>query len=128
MRLYIASKYENQAEVRALMDLLARRGHTITHDWTTVTEPAGLGPWERRQFLGACAEKDFKGVAQADALIIINHPEGKGMLVEMGVALGLGIPVYLLYPDRATNVFNNLGAVAEYVAMDELAADLGDAR
>lgn len=87
MRIYIAAKFEDQERVRHIMEWLRLAGHVITHDWTANAQV------NREQ-----AQADLDGVMTADALLLVveKHFNYCGALVEFGVALGRGIPIYVL--------------------------------
>lgn len=88
-KLYIATAYGNRAEAQALQALLKAQGHTLSHDWTTQTDPTVAGL------------EDFNGVMKADCLVVIAHPEMRDTLAELGIALGSGKAVYVLGAERA---------------------------
>lgn len=87
LKVYVASKFEEKERVREVMNLLRAVGHEITHDWTQV-----------EQFTRLAAMKDLRGVTDADVLVgIFEKPlKYKGAYVELGAALALGKPVYIL--------------------------------
>jgi NTP pyrophosphatase (non-canonical NTP hydrolase) len=95
VNIYVASKFENQTKVRAAYATLRAKGHTITHDWTQESD-AGLGGDARRAYHRQCAEADLKGVLDADGLLLLDHPNTHGADIEVGVALGKGIPVVVV--------------------------------
>ena len=62
MRVYVAGKFEDIDEVRAVQKLLKGAGHTISFDWT-------------RNDVGFCdpqAVRDYMGVFKADALVFVS--------------------------------------------------------
>lgn len=87
MDVYVASKFEEQERVRAVMKILTAAGHTITHDWTHET-----------QFGTAAAVRDFEGVRMSDALVLVLEKDlpYRGAWTELGIALAYGIPVYVI--------------------------------
>jgi hypothetical protein len=87
MKIYVASKYEEKERVREVQEQLRQAGHTITYDWTN-----------NEQITTQQAENDFWGVVEAEALVLIAEKDLHycGALVEFGIALGRGIPVYVL--------------------------------
>jgi hypothetical protein len=102
MRIYVASKFENQARVQEVMAQLVAAGHEITYDWT-----------RNAQVSAGQALADVEGVLDAEAFVLIVEKELPycGALVELGIALGAGIPIYLL--GTALNercIFLTLGA------------------
>lgn len=80
--------------MREIMALLKEKCHEITHDWTVETV-------ESRQ----CVLNDINGVKAADALIVVLEQDLKyvGTLMEIGAALALGKPVYVLGDAPITN-------------------------
>lgn len=105
MRVYVASKFENEQAVREAHRLLRERGHIITLDWTgkvaTEEEP-----------LSHHAQADFGGVASAHALILLHHPNVCGAMTEMGIALALRKDVIVIDADRGpANIFFSLPQV-----------------
>lgn len=87
MNIYVAAKWEDRLRARVYMHLLEDAGHTITYDWTECTD-----------FSPAQASRDKQGVMEADALVFIavDNLNYKGALVEMGIAVGRGIPIYIV--------------------------------
>lgn len=87
LKVYVASKWENKRRVREVMGMLELSGHEITYDWTHQEVDT------RTQ-----AIRDLRGVVDADVYVGIFEEEAsyKGALVEMGAALALGKPVYIL--------------------------------
>lgn len=105
MRIYVAGKWEERANIRDLMDILEGDGHTITEDWTT-HEAADRD-------LAECALRDHQGVETADALVIIaiNVLPYMGACAELGLALGYGKEIYLVGSGMDTCVFAHHPAV-----------------
>jgi hypothetical protein len=105
MKVYVATAFPNREEAKAVMHALRAAGHVITHDWTgEAIDPAW--PVERQEaYLRACGTADFEGVAEADALVLVNHQASRDAMAEFGMALGLGTPVFVLYPERRSSVF-----------------------
>lgn len=118
MKIYVASKFENVEEVREAFRLLRAAGHEITHDWTVESVGTRTGP-ELKEFLENCAHADFMGVTDADILLLINHPLGKGMWVEMGMALAFRIPILAVFPERSDNIFMHLPEVAHFDSIQQ---------
>jgi hypothetical protein len=89
MRIYVAAKYAPEPILRAreVMAQLIMVGHVITYNWTT-----------NEQVNAQQARYDMEGVLSAHALVLIAEQDLRytGMLVEFGMALGAGIPVYVL--------------------------------
>lgn len=105
MNIYVATAFPNLPEARGVMACLRDHGHTISHDWTGERiDPSW--PLERQHaYLQECGAADLRGVLNADALVLVNHELSRDAMTEFGVAIGVGIPVYVLYPDRRASVF-----------------------
>lgn len=103
MRIYVAAKFEEAERARAFMDRVEPGIGRITHDWTN-EDPA-----TPEALLAGCASKDVQGAATADAVVLLWHPALQGGLVEIGVALGLGITVVIVgAPAAARCIFFRL--------------------
>jgi nucleoside 2-deoxyribosyltransferase len=89
MKIYVAGKWEDWERVRRVQDALKERGHTITHDWTR--EAVSEHPREK-------AILDVRAASEADAVVAVLEQDlqYRGTYVEIGVALGKGVPVYSL--------------------------------
>jgi hypothetical protein len=107
IRVYVAGKFTRYEEVRALIDALPE-GCVVTHDWTRTEEFDEDGhpkaddtevPSER---LAMHAINDLRGVRSADLLILIGDENLCGAMAEVGAALVLGIPVWVVGPCRYT--------------------------
>lgn len=94
MKLYIAA--HNQEDARKVAILCAAAGHQITSTWLQedFKRTAEYTEADKR----AIADKDAREVAESDALVLLPSamriPGGK--FVEVGIALGLGKPVFIL--------------------------------
>src|SRR5205809_904896 len=87
MIIYVSTKWEEKDRAREIMALLKGAGHTISFDWT-----------QAETVSAAQALLDFRGVRDADVVVCIfeeNVPY-RGALVEMGMGLALGKPIYVL--------------------------------
>lgn len=124
MRVYVASKFEEKDRTRQVIEVLRNMGHQVTHDWTTEV-PYAEGDPRGPPYYRKCAEEDVRGVETADAVILLSHPEGKGMFVEMGIAIGRGIPIIAVGPHWNTIFFElacvtKVGTIeAAYVMLEE---------
>ena len=94
MRIYVAGKFEEKEAVRAVQASCRAMGWKITHDWThEVGLPAGSTADEVQRFHARCALEDLRGAISADVVVVLLHPAGKGLWVELGAALAMGVPV-----------------------------------
>lgn len=91
MKFYIATKLENHKAHNNLRDWLKLHGHELTYDWSV------HGPVFARglEVVREVALKEHDGVEAADAVIVL-WPGGRGTHVELGMAIALGIPVFLM--------------------------------
>lgn len=87
MRVYVAGKWELRDRVQTIMHDLTLFRHVITYDWTVVEQESSTQ-----------AVKDAEGVQTADVLVLIAEEDVPyaGALVELGIAIGCGIPVFVL--------------------------------
>jgi hypothetical protein len=87
MRVYVAAKYENRDRASDIMALLRKARHTITYDWT-----------QNEQVSADQAVADYNGVMTAEAFVLVAEEDAAfcGALVELGIALGRGIPCYVI--------------------------------
>lgn len=95
-RVYVASRWADGPDlVRLVVDRLESAGWACTHKWWTETPSEHVAGW------AANADRDLRGVAAADLVVVLamRGREGTGMWMEMGYALGLGKPVLLWVPE-----------------------------
>ncbi len=113
MKIYVAGKYEDKDRVRFIHQLLIQMGHEITLDWTNHEIYPNDAIAER---LLEFASDDIKGVKEADLYIgLMTIPyQYKGLYVEMGVALGKGIPVYIIGSAGDSCIFINHPLVKKF--------------
>lgn len=88
MNFYIASSFQNKQHVQTLASELKRHGFKHTYDWTTNEKAATFDE------LASIGEAELEAVKMADFLIVL-LPGGKGTHIELGIAIGRNIPVYL---------------------------------
>jgi nucleoside 2-deoxyribosyltransferase len=92
VNVYIATSTRNTDAYHRTRQALEAAGHTITHDWTRdlpdKDPPPGQG------FAAALA--DIRGVAAADVVVALWHPDVYGTLVEIGYAIARSRPVLLV--------------------------------
>lgn len=113
MKIYLASKFERQAELCEYARQLRDAGHTITARWLT-EEFSGGQPWEHLSRLRNYAAIDMQDVKDSDMLVVFTH-EGLargGMHVEFGMALAWNKTVIVVGP-RST-IFHHLPFVRQF--------------
>ena len=94
MKLYIAG--QSQAEARSVAKIMREAGHAITSSWLDedFTKTGEYTDEDRTRI----AARDVREVSESDAIIVIPSPRRipGGKFVEVGVAIGLEIPVEVL--------------------------------
>lgn len=127
MKIYIASSVNNKDIVMKWIEQISREPDLeITYNWATHGKISD--PKEQREV----SIKEVIGVQQADLLLVL-LPGGWGTHVEMGIALGLNKPVFLVSLndkaedymdlDNKTCTFHehpNVKKVRRHDAIDEL--------
>lgn len=108
---YVAGKFEEGPRIREVQERLRLMGFEVTHDWTR-EDPAGRTGDDLAAYLQACAEKDVRGVEDADFLLVLNHDRAFGAMTEMGLGLAWGRVIYLVGPQIRDNIFFHLPAEA----------------
>ena len=119
MRFYVAGKYQERDKVRLVFRELEKLGHSITLDWTNHDIYPNDAVAEK---LGQFADDDVEGVRRADAFVgcLLNTHEYKGLWVEMGVALALNKPCYLVGEAGNSCIFINHKLVKKFKSFPEL--------
>ena len=95
-RVYVASRWAAGPDlVRLVVDRLEAAGWACTHRWWTEMPSEHAAGW------AASADRDLRGVAAADLVVVLamQGRAGTGMWVELGYALGLRKPVLLWAPE-----------------------------
>lgn len=115
MKIYVAGKFQERAYIKTVMWWLEGMGHEITFDWT---DPQ----YQHKDETPEDATECVRGVSGADIYVgvfkhILNY---KGALVEMGVALGLGIPVYIVGHAIDSCLFTKHPLVKKFDTLDQL--------
>lgn len=107
MKIYIASFFDTRARLIPHARRLEAAGHEITSDWLYEAENAFYGTVTDGYRL-ACGLGDLQGIKDASLVLLdtIDQTPRGGREVEFGVALGHGIPVIRIGPER--NVFHKL--------------------
>ena len=102
MRLYVASQLDHIVTASAWAHWLAGDGHVVVSRWH---EDAGNTPaLERaldREGSARIADANIRCVRDAEALVVVGSrpTERVGRFVEIGIALGIGIPVHYVEPE-----------------------------
>ena len=103
MKFFVSGKVGVEEKAKEAMQKLLRAGHEITFDWTTLgrLKPYRLNSSASRE----AAIKESRGILDAEVLVIIAHIQGVGMYVELGIAIGAGIPVRIVTSTESRSVF-----------------------
>ena len=119
MEIYVAAKYQDRDRVRELYYELSYLGHEITVDWTNHND---VSPEKLTEY----AVEDVGGVKEAKLLIALMtiKYEYKGLWVEMGIALGKGIPVWVIGDAGDSCLFMNHPLVRKFNCISEVLKEL----
>ena len=117
MKIYVAGKFGDKKEIQSVQQALIENSHSITHDWTQYEHTHDETKYDIAEF----AAGDVNGVKSADTLLIYITDadyDYKGTNVELGVALGCGIPVCIIDTVKdskfSKNIFTKHGLVSYY--------------
>lgn len=131
MKIYVASKFEEGPRVQKIYEILRKRGHTITHDWTTEDASKYTGE-DLAKFKAECAFKDYQGVKDCDLILVLNHEKLYGGAAEMGMAIALDKKVVVVGESIRENIFFHLKNIIKPKSVDDAldyigyAAEWGD--
>lgn len=118
MKFFVSGKVGSENDAKKLMDLLREAGHEITFDWTTISH---LRPYDANVTASReAAVLEAAGVKDADVLVIVAHDRGVGMFVELGIALGVGIPVRIINDKESRSMFFHHPLVKQVKAIDDI--------
>ena len=92
-KFYIGTGLANRDQHNVVRDFLVGLGHEITYDWTVEEDDFSKG----KEPLAAIAQKEVDGIKAADYVVIL-WPGGRGMHVEMGVAISELKDVHFVTP------------------------------
>ena len=104
MKIYLSAKYSAQQDMRDIRDVIVESGrHTVVSRWLNEHEDVSTN-----REMELAASRDFTDVKLADLFILDTFDEDPraGREVEFGMALGLGIEVWIVGPRR--NIFHHL--------------------
>lgn len=118
MRFYVAGKFEEKEAVRAVQRGLIERKHQITHDWTG-EDSSGLEGDKLEAYFRECAERDYEGVMDANAIVLLNHDRAFGAMVEFGIALSMGIDIHVIGPKVRDCIFFHMDGIQFYETAEE---------
>ncbi|HXH77465.1 hypothetical protein [Nocardioides sp.] len=89
MKIYVAGPLADVERVRAVQVAVVAAGHELTLDWTRGSDAVLREGYSSAPDLAAkIATDDLEAVLNADAvLVVMSEHDGRGMFVELGVAL-----------------------------------------
>ncbi len=118
MKFFVSGKVGLAGTALRVMEQLRAAGHEITFDWTTIPH---LRPYDDN---AKCSREtailESRGVKNADVVVILAHEKGVGMFVEMGIAIGAGIPVRVITTDESRTMFFHHPLVRRVTDVDEV--------
>lgn len=118
MKFFVSGKVGTEGNVRAVMKALKDAGHEITFDWTKIDQ---LRPYdENAEASREAVLKESSGVKDADVLIILAHDRGVGMYVELGIAIGSGIPVRVVTDVESRTMFFHHPLVKKVDSLEQI--------
>lgn len=117
-KIYLAAPFEERDWMLRLKDMLESRGAKVTSTWLTPVDGNENNMAAMRDRFDDCrcrAIQDIEDIKEADVVVIYKpkelhrKPTTGGHHVELGLAIGFGIPV-IIFGDRE-NVFHYLPQV-----------------
>jgi len=118
MKFFVSGKISVEEDAREAMKAIREAGHEITFDWTTIEH---LRPYDKNAT--ACrdaAVRETRGVEEADLLIVLAHDRGVGMYVELGIAIGSGVPVRVVTNVESRTMFFHHPLVKRVSSLEEI--------
>jgi hypothetical protein len=123
MKFFVSGKVGVEGDVRAAMKALRDAGHEITFDWTTIEH---LRPYDENAAASQeAAVKESRGVEDADVLIVLSHDRGVGMYVELGIAIGSGVPVRVVTNEESRTMFFHHPLVKKVDSIEQILKEFG---
>lgn len=103
MKFYVSGKLGAEGGAQHAMEALCAAGHEITIDWTKLPHlrPYDAHPAECRQ----ASVMEVEGVRQADCVVLVSARGGKGLFVELGIALACEIPVRVISREPEPTIY-----------------------
>ncbi len=132
MKVFVSGQITDIESVRRVQAQFIAAGHEITHDWTSNAGGSEIlssreAKLENLEESKKRAANDIKGVIDSDVYVICtdNQEAGKGMYVELGVALGLyvkhGAPkIYLLGRMNHMSIFYLHPAIVHVDSVEDI--------
>jgi len=118
MKFFVSGKVGVEGDAREAVKALQEAGHEITFDWTTIEH---LRPYDENATASReAAVKESRGVQDADVLIVLAHDRGVGMYVELGIAIGSGVPVRVVTNGESRTMFFHHPLVSKVQRLEQI--------
>ena len=91
LKYYIATSFQNKEAHKVCRRFFSEMGSELTFDWTVY--PFIAAPY----VMNAIATKEMDGLIAADFVVVL-LPGGRGTHTELGAALALGKPTFIVAP------------------------------
>ena len=123
MKFFVSGKVGVEGDARSVMNALRAAGHEITFDWTTIDH---LRPYDENAAASReAAVKESHGVKDADVLIVLPHDQGVGIYVELGIAIGSGVPVRVVTNVESRTMFFHHPLVKKVDSLEQILKEFG---
>ena len=120
-KLYVAGKYMDQ-RVYDVMDDLMDRGFELTLNWKVIEAKKPFA--QNKDYNQPASEAMIAGVAASDVFVMVGHEKQHGAMVEMGAALALGKPVYIVDAENTRDSIFFAHSAIRDVTYEELLKEL----
>jgi hypothetical protein len=121
VKFFVSGKVGADEKVREIIKRLKEAGHVITFDWTGIPH---LRPYDENALEARrAAELEAHGVREADVVVIVPHRNGVGLYVELGIAIGSGIPVRVISEGESRTMFFHHPLVRRVDNIEEVIAE-----
>jgi len=118
MKFFVSGKVGVENDAKKAMQALREAGHEITFDWTTIED---LKPYDLNSSASrGAAIKETRGILDADVVVIFAHEKGVGLYVELGIAIGAGIPVRVVTNEESRSMFFHHPLVKRVTGFEEV--------
>ena len=103
MKFFVSGKIGEESNVKQAIEILRESGHDVTFDWTSIPH---LRPYEENADAARdAAIQESQAVKNSNVLLLIPHEKGVGMYVELGIAIGVGIPIRIITTSESNTMF-----------------------
>lgn len=123
-RVYVGCPIRHRDEAKALAERLRAAGHEVVSDWIRREESIAEADMPRAQRM-IIAFANHAELSAADVLVAIVYPYIRGLLVEIGLAVGAGKRVIAIGDPLAPSLMADLPGVEWVGTADEALAVLG---